>query len=142
MRRNGSSLELLINGTSDKLTVASFFDASGRYVVESAVFADGTVWDEAALRTAALNIDGSEASETLSGYDTNDKLRGTAGTTVCMAGPGTTCWTAAEGTTRCTVAIHMTRHTRVLTGTIRICSAGAMVRTRLSTTTARRATRT
>ncbi|MEK5492547.1 calcium-binding protein [Paenibacillus sp. FSL R7-0297] len=82
VRRSGSSLELLINGTSDKLTVASFFDTSGRYVVESAVFADGTVWDEAALRTAALNIDGSDASETLSGYETNDTLRGTAAMTV------------------------------------------------------------
>ncbi|WP_339843037.1 calcium-binding protein [Paenibacillus sp. FSL R5-0912] len=88
VRRNGSSLELLINGTSDKLTVASFFDASGRYVVESAVFADGTVWDEAALRTAALNVDGSEVGETLSGYDTNDTLRGYGGDDRLNGGAG------------------------------------------------------
>ncbi|WP_445324192.1 calcium-binding protein [Paenibacillus sp. FSL R7-0297] len=88
VRRSGSSLELLINGTSDKLTVASFFDASGRYVVESAVFADGTVWDEAALRTAALNIDGSDASETLSGYETNDTLRGYGGDDRLNGGAG------------------------------------------------------
>ncbi|WP_162551116.1 calcium-binding protein [Paenibacillus tepidiphilus] len=79
VRRSGSSLELSINGTSDKLTVSSFFETSGKYVVESVQFADGTVWDAAALRTAALNVNGSDASDTLDGYETNDVLRGYSG---------------------------------------------------------------
>ncbi|WP_236341795.1 calcium-binding protein [Paenibacillus plantiphilus] len=79
LRRNGNHLELSINGTSDKLTVTNYFESSGKYVVESVQFADGTVWDAAAVKTAVRAVTGSESSETLTGYEDHDVLRGLGG---------------------------------------------------------------
>jgi len=48
LHRNGDNLELTINGTTDKLTVQSWFlNDSYEYQVEQIKFADGTTWDAA-----------------------------------------------------------------------------------------------
>ncbi|WP_339843035.1 calcium-binding protein [Paenibacillus sp. FSL R5-0912] len=78
MRRSGSSLELLINGTNDKLTVSNYFEPSGKYVVESVQFADGTVWDSAFIGTHLSTSPANGTGLTLSGTSNNDQLTGGA----------------------------------------------------------------
>jgi Ca2+-binding RTX toxin-like protein len=75
LSRSGNNLVLSINGTSDRLTVNNYFydDAnSGLYRVEEIRFADGTVWDVAAVKAKA--IAGSEESQNLTGYATDDVI--------------------------------------------------------------------
>ena len=52
LSRDGDALVLALNGRSDSLSISNYFnnDASGNYQVEQLVFADGTVWDVAAVR--------------------------------------------------------------------------------------------
>ncbi|NOS76641.1 MAG: hypothetical protein HOP35_01715 [Nitrospira sp.] len=65
--RVGSSLGLVISGTTDELTLASFFNQS-EYAQKQVRFADGTVWNEAELRTRAVDtglIFGTTGNDTL-----------------------------------------------------------------------------
>ena len=92
--RNGSSLVLSLNGTSDALEVSSYFnnDATGGYQVEQVKFSDGTIWDTATIKTKVLagtvdndsiagyatadNLSGLDGNDTLHGWDGNDTLTG------------------------------------------------------------------
>jgi Ca2+-binding RTX toxin-like protein len=65
--RVGSSLGLVISGTTDELTLASFFNQS-ESAQKQVRFADGTVWNEAELRTRAVDtglIFGTTGNDTL-----------------------------------------------------------------------------
>ncbi len=75
LQRRGDSLELSIVGTTDRLTISSYFNNSAR-VVESVTFADSTVWNEATLREMARRIDepSSPGSTTYQGYDNQDDI--------------------------------------------------------------------
>jgi Ca2+-binding RTX toxin-like protein len=82
LRRNNSNLILSIAGTTDTLTFNSFFtndanDGNGYYRVEQIQFANGTVWDVAAIK-AMVQV-GTDAAQTLYGYATNDTLAGLGG---------------------------------------------------------------
>ncbi|WP_366942840.1 calcium-binding protein [Sulfurimonas sp.] len=44
--RDQSNLYFTINGTEDKITVASYFDAP-EYHIEQVTFTDGTLWNSA-----------------------------------------------------------------------------------------------
>ncbi len=88
--RNGFNLELAISGTTDELTLLSFFD-SPEYGRKQARFADGTVWSSAELSARALignTIIGSSGSEVLSGGVGHDLLIGSAGNDVLIGGGG------------------------------------------------------
>lgn len=88
--RNGSNLELLIRGTTDELTLLSFF-ASSEYDHKEVRFADGTLWSSAELHMRALvgtTTTGTFVSETLSGSDGHDLLIGSAGNDVLIGGAG------------------------------------------------------
>ncbi|WHZ29132.1 MAG: Alkaline phosphatase [Nitrospira sp.] len=88
--RNGFNLELAISGTTDELTLLSFFD-SPEYGQKQARFSDGTVWSSAELNARALignTITGSSDSEVLSGGAGHDLLTGSAGNDVLMGGAG------------------------------------------------------
>ena len=88
--RNGFNLELAIRGTTDGLTLLSFFASSG-YDQKQVRFADGTLWTGAQLSARAVvgtTITGTIESETLSGGDGHDLLIGSAGNDVLMGGQG------------------------------------------------------
>ncbi|MNH50190.1 Bifunctional hemolysin/adenylate cyclase precursor [compost metagenome] len=78
VKRNGNDLRLTIAGTTDTLTIQQYFSAytkNGYYTggedgnkIEQIQFTNGTVWDIAAIKEMARHIDGTEDSETLSGY--------------------------------------------------------------------------
>jgi Ca2+-binding RTX toxin-like protein len=69
-----------INGTTDTLTVVSFFDAyyGSQYGIEQVKFADGTVWDMLALKTKAFT--GTAGNDVITGMASSDILQGSAGT--------------------------------------------------------------
>lgn len=87
---NGFNLELVIRGTTDELTLLSFF-GSPEYNQKQVRFADGTVWSSAELSARALIgnvVTGSFESETILGSDGHDGLIGSAGNDVLMGGRG------------------------------------------------------
>ena len=102
------ALEVSIAGTTDKITVSGFAvsgDVSGAYnPVQQFRFADGTVWNLAAIRSkvsdgtpATGNVSGTAGNDsltgglgndTLNGLEGNDTLDGSAGNDYLYGGPG------------------------------------------------------
>jgi Ca2+-binding RTX toxin-like protein len=85
----GNSLLLTINGTTDQLTVESYF-AGPLYQIEQIQFADGTIWNAAAIasRTEGVTLVGTEDSDFLTGAATNDTLSGLGGDDTLSGGGG------------------------------------------------------
>lgn len=77
--RTGADLKLTVLGTSDALTITSYFqqDGASPYRLEEIRFADGTTWSIAHIKEALLT--GTSASETIWGYATADSIFGNAG---------------------------------------------------------------
>ncbi len=89
-RRSGD-LVLIINGTTDELTLASFFGPT-EYAQKQVRFTDETVWNEAELRVRAVavggTVTGTEGDEMLTGSAGHDVLIGAAGNDVLTGGLG------------------------------------------------------
>ncbi|RFC39108.1 MAG: Ca2+-binding protein, RTX toxin-related [Candidatus Nitrotoga sp. LAW] len=99
----GSSLILWISGTSDQLTLVSWFNG-GNYGIDQVVFADGTTWDAAKLAAMAQpatmnadllygssgndNINGLGGDDIIYGYGGDDTLNGALGNDTLYGGAG------------------------------------------------------
>lgn len=87
LRRFGTSLELEIVGTGDKLSVASYFhidatEGSAAYDgygfdVKQILFADGTTWDVPTIQKLVVHV--TDDSDDLFGYVTADMMFGAGG---------------------------------------------------------------
>jgi Ca2+-binding RTX toxin-like protein len=76
--RQYDDLALTLNGSADSLSIQYFFMSDAPdFQIERIRFADGTVWDAAALKQMVLT--GTDATDTLTGYATDDTLRGLGG---------------------------------------------------------------
>ncbi|WP_137895068.1 calcium-binding protein [Ramlibacter sp. 2FC] len=88
--RSGSDLILKINGTTDQVTVKSYFtsDAAGGWTVEEIRFTDdaASVWNVAYVKTAVLS--GGSGNDTLVGYASNDVMSGNDGNDTMSGGDG------------------------------------------------------
>ncbi|WP_301335870.1 calcium-binding protein, partial [Variovorax paradoxus] len=95
--RSGDSLVLSLKGTTDTISISSYFSADGTsgYKLEQIRFADGTSWDIAAVK--ALVQQGTSGNDTIHGYatadtllggDGNDTLYGNAGNDTLDGGAG------------------------------------------------------
>jgi Ca2+-binding RTX toxin-like protein len=96
--KTARDLALKINGSTDHLTLNYFLsDPSNRAI--QVVFADGTVWDAAAIMSRATGLtlvgtfrnnelDGSPLGDQLSGLEGNDVLWGEEGNDVLIGGVG------------------------------------------------------
>jgi len=84
------SLELSIAGTTDSITVRNFFsgdDPENAYnPVQQVRFADGTVWDIAAIVSRAFA--GTAAADSITGTSGDDVINGQAGADVIDGGHG------------------------------------------------------
>ena len=96
--RTGDNLILSLLGSTDKVTVTSYFntDATGPYKVEQVKFADGTIWDVSDIKVKAqLGTEGNDllygsaTADTLDGLAGNDTLWGRNGNDVLIGGDGT-----------------------------------------------------
>jgi Ca2+-binding RTX toxin-like protein len=89
--RREYGLVLVIAGSTDELTLASFFDQP-EYAQKQVRFADGTVWSENELRTRAVTVGGTVAGtagdDTLTGSAGHDVLSGSAGNDLLTGGLG------------------------------------------------------
>ena len=87
-RRSALNLELSVNGTADKATIAGYFsnDAVGPQVVEQIRFGDGTTWDVATVKGLVLLP--TEGNDTLTGYASADFIDGAGGADVIDGGAG------------------------------------------------------
>ncbi|WP_275054605.1 calcium-binding protein [Comamonas testosteroni] len=74
-----NELVLTIKGTNDVLTVSQYFQSDGTssYAVEEVRFADGTVWDIAAIKQRVLQP--TEGADALTGFNTDDTIYGAGG---------------------------------------------------------------
>jgi Ca2+-binding RTX toxin-like protein len=79
LTRSNSSLLIRINGSTDSLTVSSYFnaDASTGYAIEALRFADGTEWDIPTVKARVLQS--TAGNDTLTGYASHDSISGGAG---------------------------------------------------------------
>ncbi len=88
LTRDGDSLVLSINGSSDALRVANYFtnDATYGYQVEQIKFADGTIWDISTVKTKVATA--TNENDMLFGYASADILPGLAGDDTVYARAG------------------------------------------------------
>lgn len=105
-RRINDDLVLTFTGSTDKVTVSSYFanDAAGNYQLDQVRFADDTVWDVEAVKALVLlptsgkdtllgyasddTIIGGEGDDTLYGNAGNDTLQGQDGNDTIFGGLG------------------------------------------------------
>ena len=92
--RSSNNLLLTISGTGEVITVSNFF-SSDNYALNAVAFADGTLWDMAAIKTLALgatggddNITGYAGADTLNALGGDDTLRGGGGNDTLSGGDG------------------------------------------------------
>ena len=108
LTRSSNNLIVSLAGTSDKLTVSSYFNSDGTTddAVENLKFADGTVWDIATVKAKVMlatvgndvlrgyatadTLVGGDGDDTLYGYGGNDSLEGATGLIPSMAEPAMT----------------------------------------------------
>ncbi len=85
--RSGLDLVLKLDGGSDQLTVANWFnDGGGFYQVEQVIFADGTTWSSAQISEWVLEVTGTPGDDTLAGVrGFANVLHGGAGNDVLVA---------------------------------------------------------
>ncbi len=109
---NSGALTLAINGTADQLIIERFFDSADAELIR---FADGTVWDRAAVlaRSSApvppINFTGTAGNDVatgglgddvLSGYGGNDTLDGAGGDDTLDGGAGSDAFLFGRGSGR------------------------------------------
>ncbi|CAH1208159.1 hypothetical protein PAECIP111893_02849 [Paenibacillus plantiphilus] len=77
VNRIGNDLELLVNGSADKVTIRNYFQ--NQSLVEQIQFADDSIWKYADVYSFSLNLTGTENQDTLTGNGGNDVLIGLEG---------------------------------------------------------------
>ena len=88
--RKDNNLEMLINGTTDKIIVKNYFSTDIVYKVEQIKFDDGTIWDAKYIENAVRYITGTSNADTLTGFNDQDNIMdGQDGNDTITAGKGT-----------------------------------------------------
>ncbi|WP_426112036.1 calcium-binding protein [Pseudomonas sp. DSP3-2-2] len=79
LSREGADLVIRVNGSTDSLRVSNHFqsDAAAGYQVDRIQFADGSYWDQSAIKSRV--IQGTDGSQSLTGYSTDDVIDAGAG---------------------------------------------------------------
>lgn len=106
LTRLSDSLVIRVTGTDDTVTVNNYFMADGNSAsgVENIKFADGTIWDIAAVKAKVLiptagndNITGYATNDTIAASDGNDTIDGRAGDDVISGGTGSDQLSGGDG---------------------------------------------
>jgi VCBS repeat-containing protein len=87
--RDGSNMYLNINGTSDRITLQSWFDTGNNnaFKIEQVEFADGTVWGAPALAAMAV-FGGTAGNDTVTGSIFDDVIEGGIGHDILIGNTG------------------------------------------------------
>ena len=85
-----SDLIFKIAGTTDQLTIQNYFTrADGFYRIDELQFADGTLWDQTAIKAIDFQVSGgSDGNDNLQGFETDDVIHGGNGNDTIRGGPG------------------------------------------------------
>jgi Ca2+-binding RTX toxin-like protein len=78
LENHANDLIVKVNGSTDQLTVESFFVSSSNHVDQFA-FLDGSVWDLSAIESRVLTFVGSDTDDTFYGNDGDNLIRGLGG---------------------------------------------------------------
>ena len=97
--RSGTHAKITVNSTGHVITLdEQFYSDAAFYGVEQIQFADGTVWDRAQIKTAAISrINGTNGDDTLSGTPLNDVFNGGLGNDRFNSGAGSDTYIYASG---------------------------------------------
>ncbi|MQQ37785.1 calcium-binding protein, partial [Pseudomonas sp. SZ57] len=97
VRRESNDLLIRVLGTTDSLRVVSHFtnDATYGYQIDQIQFADGSTWNQAAIRSAVLQ--GTDADETLAGTASDDSIDAGAGDDTVNGGSGNDTLSGSKG---------------------------------------------
>jgi Ca2+-binding RTX toxin-like protein len=89
LSRSGNDLVFALAGSDDRVTVRDWA-SGGPYRIEQVAFADGTVWDKAALAAmvAAIPLIGTDGNDVLNGDDGDNTFDGGAGNDTLRGGGG------------------------------------------------------
>ena len=86
---SGKDLELRHANGTDKVIIQNWFDATqGEHRLDRVEFADGTLWGEARLSDAVLNLTGSAADDLLAGSERDEVFNGAGGNDTLDGGEG------------------------------------------------------
>ncbi len=78
LNRTGNDLTVKV-GTADALTVQNYFETGGAQKIDRIQFADGPVWDQAAIEERVVIAGATAGNDTISGFSTSDILQGLDG---------------------------------------------------------------
>jgi len=100
LTRSGDNLVVQINGSTDQVTISSYFNGDGLstqgYAVEQIRFDDGTNWSVATVK--AMLLQGATAgADTIIGYATDDVMAGLAGNDTLYGRDGNDTLDGGEG---------------------------------------------
>ena len=70
--RKGDHLVFTLASTGETVTINNHFNTANIYRIEAVELADGTVLDLAQIEIEVATVNGTEAGESLSGFNTND----------------------------------------------------------------------
>ncbi|WP_440467050.1 calcium-binding protein [Pseudomonas sp. YH-1] len=96
--RSNDFLVLSLKGSTDKIWVQNFFmqDGTGSYRVDEVRFTDGSVLTTAAIKQLLI-LKGSDGSDRITGYASDDTLQGGLGNDTLYAGAGNDLLLGGEG---------------------------------------------
>ncbi|WP_412066340.1 calcium-binding protein [Rhizobium sp. SYY.PMSO] len=95
--RSGVHVKVLVNETGHVITLdEQFYSATANWGFERIEFADGTVWDRAAIQSAAW-IRGTSGNDTIAGTANNDVMYGGTGNDRINNGAGSDTYVYAKG---------------------------------------------
>ena len=87
LQRSGKDLLINFQDSTDSLCLQGYFAYEGNsHRVEEIVFADGTVWDVAAVK--AMLVAGTDEAQTLQGYGTSTEIHAAGGDDILNGGDG------------------------------------------------------
>jgi Ca2+-binding RTX toxin-like protein len=98
----GSDLQIIINGSDDKLIIKNYFDANSginsKNRVEQMVFSDGTIWNQAKIEGGTISTTGTDGDDTLYGTEKDDIFDGRKGNDYFSGGKGSDTYIFNAGT--------------------------------------------
>ncbi len=96
VQRSGDDLVISFRDSTDSVKVTDYFYSS-KYQVESILFADGTVWDVAAVKQRLMDSAGTDEAQTITAFSEGSEIHGRGGNDTLNGGAGSDILYGDEG---------------------------------------------
>ncbi len=89
---NGNNLEIIVNGSSDKIIIKNYFDANLNINIKNEIeifeFSNGVVWEQSKIENQPIYTIGTDGDDVLTGTGRNDIIDGKLGNDTLIGGKG------------------------------------------------------